>query len=190
MYTGREKTFDRKVKEACLAIKLSDRWSHHKILQTYLNTVYYGNHAYGVEAASESYFSRHARNLNLAQAALIAGLPQAPSVYDPVHNPKAALLRRAEVLQAMFAAGKITRRQYHWAERQKLALKPGRLYTRIKQPYFFSYVIDELEQVYGANVVREGGLRVYTTIEPRLQYDANVAIRETLNEPARAPSAP
>ena len=183
MYTGREKTFERKVKEACLAIKLSDRWTHRKILQTYLNTVYYGNHAYGVEAASETYFSRRARNLNLAQAALIAGLPQAPSVYDPLHNPKAALVRRTEVLQAMLAAGNITKGQYHWAVRQKLNLKPGRLYTRIKEPIFLSYVIDELEQVYGANAVREGGLRVYTTIEPRLQYDANVAIRETLNEP-------
>jgi penicillin-binding protein 1A len=189
MYTGREKTFDRKVKEACLAIKLSDRWTHSKILQTYLNTVYYGNHAYGVEAASETYFSRRAKNLNLAQAALIAGLPQAPSVYDPLHNPKAALVRRTEVLQAMLAAGVITHAQYRWAERQKLNLKPGSIYTRIKQPYFFSYVIDELEQVYGANVVREGGLRVYTTIEPRLQYDANVAIRETLNEPNDPASA-
>jgi penicillin-binding protein 1A len=183
MYTGREKTFDRKVKEACLAIKLADRWSKPRILQTYLNTVYYGNHAYGVEAASQTYFSRRAGNLNLAQAALIAGLPQAPSIYDPLHNPKAALVRRTEVLKAMLAVQKITRRQYRWAVHQPLRLKPGRLYTRIKQPYFFSYVIDQLEQVYGANVVREGGLRVYTTIEPKLQYDANVAIRETLNEP-------
>jgi penicillin-binding protein 1A len=183
MYTGREQTFDRKVKEACLAIKLSDRWSKAKILQTYLNTVYYGNHAYGVEAAAETYFSRRAKNLNLAQAALIAGLPQAPSVYDPLHNPKAALVRRTEVLRAMLAAGMITTPQYTWAVKRRLHLTPGRLYTRIKQPYFFSYVIDELESIYGANVVREGGLRVYTTIEPKLQYDANVAIRETLNEP-------
>jgi penicillin-binding protein 1A len=183
MYTGREKTLERKVKEACLAIKLSHRWSRQKILATYLNTVYYGNHAYGVEAASETYFSRRARNLNLAQAALIAGLPQAPSLYDPVHNPKAALVRRTEVLKAMVVSGMITRKQYRWANHQPLRLKPGRLYTSIKQPYFFTYVIDQLEQVYGANVVREGGLRVYTTIEPRLQYDANAAIHQTLNEP-------
>ncbi len=182
MYTGREQTLDRKIKEACLAIKLSDRWSKARILQTYLNTVYYGNHAYGVEAAAETYFSRHARNLNLAQAALIAGLPQAPSIYDPLVNPKAALIRRKEVLRAMLTAHAITRKQFRWAVKQKLQLKPGRIYTRIKQPYFFSYVIDELEDVYGANVVRDGGLRVYTTIEPRLQVDANSAIRETLDE--------
>jgi penicillin-binding protein 1A len=182
MYVGREKTFGRKIKEACLAIKLSDKWSKSKILATYLNTVYYGNHAYGVEAAAQTYFSRHARNLNLAQAALIAGLPQAPSDYDPLHNPRGALIRRAEVLKAMLVDHAITRKEYRWAERQPLRLKPGAIYTSIKQPYFFSYVIDELESVYGADTVREGGLRVYTTIEPKLQVEANSAIRETLGE--------
>jgi penicillin-binding protein 1A len=189
LYTGRQRTFERKVKEACLAIKLSSRWPRHKILQGYLNTVYYGNHAYGVEAASETYFSRHASELNLPQAALIAGLPQAPSVYDPFHNPRAAIERRNEVLRAMLTNGDITRAQYRFARRYPLRLKAGRLYTRIKQPYFFSYVLDELERVYGASVVREGGLRVYTTIEPRLQRAANKAIRETLNlhdDPAAA----
>ena len=183
MYTGREQTFDRKIKEACLAIKLSDKWSKSRILQTYLNTVYYGNHAYGVEAAAETYFSKKAKDLTLPQAALLAGLPQAPSVYDPLHNPTAALVRRKEVLQALLAESKITAQQYHWAVHQKLHLKPGSIYQSIKQPYFFSYVIDELESVYGANTVREGGLRVYTTIEPKLQYDANAAIHQTLNEP-------
>jgi penicillin-binding protein 1A len=182
LYTGREQTLDRKVKEACLAIKLADRWSKAKILQTYLNTVYYGNHAYGVEAAAETYFSKHARDLNLPEAALVAGLPQAPSLYDPLHDPKAALQRRTEVLQAMLQTGKITTKQYRWAVKRPLRLNPGEIYTRIKQPYFFSYVIDQLIDVYGANTVREGGLRVYTTIEPKLQVDANEAIRETLDE--------
>ena len=183
MYIGREQTFDRKIKEACLAIKLSDKWSKAKILNTYLNTVYYGNHAYGVEAAAQTYFSTDARNLNLAQAALIAGLPQAPSIYDPLHNPEAALVRRTEVLKAMVADQAITGAQYRWAVNKKLRLRPGVIYTRIKQPYFFSYVIDQLESVYGANTVREGGLRVYTTIEPRLQVAANSAIRQTLGQP-------
>jgi penicillin-binding protein 1A len=189
MYTGREQTFDRKLKEACLAIKLSDKWSKAKILNTYLNTVYYGNHAYGVEAAAQTYFSTDAANLDLAQAALIAGLPQAPSTYDPLHNPGAALARRAEVLKAMVAAQTITRPQYRFAVSQPLRLRPGEIYTRIKQPYFFSYVIDQLDSVYGASAVREGGLRVYTTIEPRLQLAANRAIRETLgrrDDPAAA----
>ena len=189
LYTGREQTFERKVKEACLAIKLSRRWSKTRILRAYLNTVYYGNHAYGVEAASQTYFSRQASQLTLPQAALLAGLPQAPSVYDPFHNPRAAIVRRNEVLFAMYRNGDIDRGQYRFARRYPLRLVPGRLYSSIKQPYFFSYVLDELNRVYGATAVREGGLRVYTTIEPRLQRAANRAIRQTLtyrNDPAAA----
>lgn len=189
LYTGREQTFDRKLKEACLAIKLSSRWSKDRILATYMNTVYYGNHAYGVEAASQTYFSKHARDLTLPEAALLAGLPQAPSIYDPLHNPRAAVVRRNEVLKALLSINSITRAQYRWAVRQPLRLRPGSIYQRIKQPYFFSYVIDELERVYGANTVREGGLRVYTTIEPRFQAAANKAIRDTLylhDDPAAA----
>jgi penicillin-binding protein 1A len=189
LYTGRERTFDRKLKEACLAMKLSSRWSKNKILATYMNTVYYGNHAYGVEAAAQTYFSKHARALTLSQSALLAGLPQAPSIYDPFHNPQAALARRSEVLQAMLENDAITPAQYHRAAAAPLKLEPGSIYQRIKQPYFFSYVIDELARVYGANTVREGGLRVYTTIEPRFQAAANKAIRDTLNlhnDPAAA----
>ena len=183
MYIGREQTFERKIKEACLAIKLSDKWSKTKILNTYLNTIYYGNHAYGVEAAAQTYFSRDARNLNLAQAALIAGLPQAPSVYDPLHDPERGAREAHRGAAGDARNSGDHRAQYRWAVKQKLHLKPGVIYTRIRQPYFFSYVIDQLESVYGANTVREGGLRVYTTIEPKLQVAANSAIRETLGEP-------
>jgi penicillin-binding protein 1A len=183
LYVGQERTLDRKLKEACLAIKLSGEWSKDQILQEYLNTVYYGNHAYGVEAAAQTYFSKHAYELNLRQAALLAGLPQAPSVYDPIHNPSAAIARRNEVLGTMLANGSITPAQHRWASRAgPLNLEPGNLYTRIRQPYFFSYVFSELERAYGANMVREGGLRVYTTIDPRLQQAAATTIRQTLDE--------
>src|SRR5436190_216344 len=190
LYTGREKTFNRKLKEACLAIKLSRRWSKTRILDEYLNTVYYGNHAYGVEAAAQTYFSKHASRLTLLQAALLAGLPQAPSSYDPFHDAQAALDRRDEVLRALLANDDITLRQYEAAIRSNtLQLRPGRIYSRIKEPYFFSYVIDELQRQYGANTVREGGLKVYTTIDPRLQRLANKAIRDVLpyrTDPAAA----
>ncbi len=190
LYTGQQKTFTRKIKEACLAIKLAQKWPKRRILDEYLNTVYYGNHAYGVEAAAQTYFSKRASRLNLLQSALLAGLPQAPSVYDPFHNPQAALARRSEVLRAMLANRAITFAQYRFAARStSLHLKPGRVYTSIKQPYFFSYVIDELEREYGANTVREGGLKVYTTIDPRLQRLANRAIHDVLpyrNDPASA----
>jgi penicillin-binding protein 1A len=190
LYTGQERTFNRKLKEACLAIKLSRKLSKRQILNEYLNTVYYGNHAYGIEAAAQTYFSRHASELTLPQAALLAGLPQAPSVYDPFHNPRAALARRHEVLAAMLRNGGITQAQYEYASRQRaLRLKPGRIYTRIKQRYFFSYVIDQLEQKYGAATVREGGLKVFTTIDPRLQRLAVKAINDILpyrTDPAAA----
>jgi penicillin-binding protein 1A len=190
LYTGREKTFNRKLREACLAIKLSRKESKRQILDEYLNTVYYGNHAYGVEAAAQTYFSRHASQLTLLQSAVLAGLPQAPSVYDPLHNPDAAIDRRNEVLAAMLQTGDITPAAYARAVRVKsLGLEPGRIYTKIKQPYFFSYVIDELEREYGANTVREGGLKVFTTIDPRLQRNAIKAINDILpyrTDPAAA----
>ena len=181
LYTGSEKTFNRKLKEACLAIKLSRKWSKPRILDEYLNTVYYGNHAYGVEAAAQTYFSKHAKQLTLLQSALLAGLPQAPSVYDPLHNPHAALARRDEVLRALLVNQQITQHQYDVASRSRsLNLKPGRIYSTIKQQYFFSYVIDQLERQYGATTVREGGLKVYTTIDPRLQRLAKKAILDVL----------
>jgi penicillin-binding protein 1A len=190
LYTGQQRTFNRKLKEACLAVKLARRWPKQKILDEYLNTVYYGNHAYGIEAAAETYFSKHASELTLLQSAMLAGLPQAPSVYDPFHNPEAARDRRGEVLRAMLSNRVITIRQYEQAARSTtLALHAGSLYSRIRQPYFFSYVIDQLEQQYGANTVRQGGLKVYTTIDPRLQRLANKAIRDILpyrTDPAAA----
>jgi penicillin-binding protein 1A len=121
---------------------------------------------------------------------MLAGLPQAPSIYDPLHDPQAALQRRDEVLQAMLANGVITPRQYRSASRSRsLGLHPGNVYTRVQQPYFFSYVTDQLEQQYGANTVREGGLQVYTTIDPRLQFLAKRAINDVLpykTDPAAA----
>ena len=182
LYTGQERTFKRKIKEACLAIKLASKWPKPKILNEYLNTVYYGNHAYGVEAASQTYFSKHARQLTLLQSALLAGLPQAPSVYDPFHNPRGGA-RPPQRGAARDASTITTSRRRSTVRRSRtssLGLKPGRIYTRIKQPYFFSYVIDELERQYGTNTVREGGLKVYTTIDPRLQRLANKAIRDVL----------
>jgi penicillin-binding protein 1A len=190
LYTGQEKTFTRKIKEACLAIKLAQKWPKQKVLDEYLNTVYYGNHAYGVEAAAQTYFSKHASQLTLLQSALLAGLPQAPADYDPYHNPQAALDRRDEVLRAMLKNQSITLAQYDRAIRSNtLDLRAGRIYTSIKQPYFFSYVIDELDHAYGSNTVRQGGLKVYTTIDPRLQRLANKAIRDILpykTDPASA----
>jgi penicillin-binding protein 1A len=190
LYISREVTFERKLIEACLAVRLNNRRSKQWILESYLNTVYYGNHAYGVQAAAQTYFSKRASNLTLGQSALLAGLTQAPSVYDPLNRPLSALRRRDQVLQAMLDNGDITRRQYAAAVRdRRLHLNPGRLYTRIREPYFFGYVREQLITQYGANTVRSGGLRVYTTIDRRFQQNARNAILRTLpyrEDPAAA----
>jgi penicillin-binding protein 1A len=183
-------TFGRKATEACLAIKLAREKSKRWILNAYINQVFYGNRAYGIEAAAQTYFSRSARHLTLPQAALLAGLPQAPTDFNPFDHPAQAIARRDEVLRAMLGNGYITSTQYANAIAERhLNLKAGRLYTRIREPYFFSYVRDELQQQYGSNTVRSGGLRVYTTIDPRLQRFALQAIKRTLyyrTDPAAA----
>jgi penicillin-binding protein 1A len=183
LYISNERTVQRKLKEACLATKLDRAWTKHRILTTYLNQVYYGNQAYGIEAASQTYFSKPAAKLTLTEAALLAGLTQAPSAHNPFTNPKGALARRAEVLRAMFRTGVITEKRFARARKSKLNLRPGRLYREIREPYFFGYVRDELIEEYGAARVRSGGMRVYTTIKPRYQRLAEEAIRDTLTEP-------
>ena len=190
LYLSRARTFQRKLTEACLAIKLGRDWSKQRILTAYLNQIYYGNHAYGIEAAAETYFSEPARALTLDQAALLAGLPQAPSVYDPFVNPSAALVRRDAVLHAMLVNGDISKSEYDAAHADRdLRLRAGSQYTAIREPYFFSYVEDLLQQEYGTNTVREGGLKVYTTIRPGLQNAANAAVTHVLNEKTDPASA-
>ncbi|MFN0155177.1 MAG: transglycosylase domain-containing protein [Gaiella sp.] len=185
----REQTVRRKAKEACLALKLERRWDKERILAEYLNSVFYGNLAYGIEAASQTYFSKNARELNLREAALLAGLTQAPTSYDPFVNPDRAIARRDQVLAAMLDQGSITQGDYTWARSQrKLPLRPGKLYQEIREPYFFSYVREQLVKAYGAETVRSGGLRVYTTIVPRFQVYAQQAIRGVLTDP-RDPAA-
>ena len=125
LYIGKEVSLDRKIKEACLAQKVEDAHTKDWILASYLNQVYFGNHAYGVEAAAQTYFSKHAADLNLVQAALIAGLPQAPSIYDPFQRPAEAASRRNEVLGAMYSAGDITAEQYQNAVSAPLKLNAG-----------------------------------------------------------------
>jgi penicillin-binding protein 1A len=182
LYISRERTVQRKVKEACLATKLDRARSKEWILTTYLNQVFYGNRAYGIEAASRTYFSKPASKLLLSEAALLAGLTQAPSVFDPFTVPERALARRNEVLRAMRDTGVITQRVYELALAAKLDLRRGKVYDAIREPYFFGYVRDRLIEEYGPQQVRSGGLKVYTTIIPRYQRLAETAIRETLDE--------
>jgi penicillin-binding protein 1A len=173
-------TLHRKIIEAHLANDEEDQHSKDWILTEYLNTASYGTNngatAIGVEAAAETYYSKHARDLTLPEAAMIAGLPQAPSQYNPLLNPRAALARRNEVLQAMEQQGKISTSEYQDVVGQDLGLDPGNKYTRIRDPYIFDLVKQELQDRYGLNTVQSGGLKVYTTIKPRLQEAAQSAV--------------
>jgi penicillin-binding protein 1A len=140
LYIGsHERTLKRKVREACLSLKLAKIWTKRQILAAYMNEVFYGRHAYGAEAAAQTFFSTSARRLTLTQAALLAGLPQAPSLYDPLRRPDVALRRRDEVLRTMLESGAITAEQYSDAVAQPLGLKPGTLYADIRHPNFFGY---------------------------------------------------
>lgn len=190
LYIGRpQDTLGRKLQEACLATKLYQRLSRRQILADYLNIVYYGNQAYGAEAAAQTYFSRHASSLTIWQAALLAGLPQAPTQYDPLQHPSLARARRTEVLAAMLQNGYLTPDAYRWAVRRPLGLQPSSLYRTIRQPYFFSYVEQQLVSRYGRRLVESGGLRVRTTIDLRLQSLAQRTLGSILrsrNDPAGA----
>jgi penicillin-binding protein 1A len=190
LYIGdAQRTFSRKVKEACLAIKLAQVWPKKRILNAYLNEVFYGRAAHGAQAAAETFFSTRATDLTIAQAALLAGLPQAPTVYDPVLHPGIAMQRRDEVLRAMYSGRMISRDQFEKAIASPLGLKLGSLYARMQHPNFFGWAEQQLVAKYGARRVAAGGLRVRTTLDPRMQQVALSSVRAVMrrkSDPAAA----
>jgi penicillin-binding protein 1A len=175
-----EDTLERKIKEAALAEELFKQHNRRWILNTYLNTAPYGTNegqtALGVEAAAQTYFNKSAGELNLTESAMIAGLPQAPSEYNPFLDPKAALQRRNEVLGTMWEQGYITRDRYLKARTSGLGLDKGHRYTHVNDEFLYRLVEQELIERYGINTVRNGGLKAYTTISPELQEDAEAAV--------------
>jgi penicillin-binding protein 1A len=179
-YTQRERTISRKLKEAALAWQLERRWSKDRILTAYLNTIYFGNGAYGIEMAARVYFHSHAKDLTLSQAALLAGLPASPGAFDPVENPSRARLRRATVLNLMVEQGLITRldaveaNRVPLPKRKDVHLPPG----KSNQPYFAEYVKQQLVPYYGSGTVLGGGLKIYTSIDLDLQRLAEQAIKQ------------
>jgi penicillin-binding protein 1A len=175
-----ERDIERKIKEATLAEELEDEHSKAWILEHYLNTASYGTidgrTAVGVEAASRTYFNKPADELKLTESALLAGLPQSPSRFNPLINPTGAIERRNEVLQKMAEQGYITEKAADRASQAGLGLERGYRYETIREPYFFDYVQQDLINKYGVATVRQGGLKVYTTIQPELQEAARQAI--------------
>ena len=187
-YLKDQRSVARKLKEAALAWQLEQDWSKEEILAAYLNTIYFGNGAYGVEQAARTYFGKHASGLTIPEAALLAGIPPDPSRYDPVANPRAARERRRLVLDLMLRQGVISEEEYDDARSAALPAP-----EKIKLPgtegpaghYFVNYVKQQLidHDDYGPGRVFGGGLRVTTTIDVELQEIARAAIAKTLKDP-------
>jgi penicillin-binding protein 1A len=181
-YLTSKRSLSRKLKEAALAWQIDQVWSKDRILTNYLNTIYFANGAYGIERAAQTYFGHGASKLTLAEAALLAGIPSDPSLYNPVTDPKAAHARRREVLQAMLDQKDVTYNEFRIANRTPLP-KPEdihRLGVRGPAQYFVDYVKQQLVDRYGSSTVFGGGLRVVTTIDLGLQQRARAAIAKWL----------
>jgi len=183
LYVGSERTYGRKLKEAVLAYQLERKWSKERILNQYLNIVYFGEGAYGVGAAARTYFGIPAKQLSLDQAALLAGLLRAPSAYSPRSNPEGALARRNIVLNKMYQEQYITSAQLQEALAAPLQLVPAAKTKTGDFPYWTEMVREQLVAKYGASRVLGGGLRVYISLDPALQRAAEQAISEVLDQP-------
>jgi 1A family penicillin-binding protein len=162
-----DQSYARKMKEALLAYQVTQKLSKGQILALYLNEIYYGNLAYGVEAASQTYFGKHARDLTLAEAAVIAGLPQSPAVYDPLRNPVGAKARQAYVLDQMVRNGFISEQEADEARQAELRYQPQK--PVFLAPHWVMYVRDQIEAKYGPRMLYRGGLKIYTSLDLRLQ---------------------
>jgi len=191
----RDISFTRKIKEMSLAIQLEKTMSKDEILSEYLNTIYYGANAYGVEAAARTYFDKDPKDLTLAEAALLAGLPQAPTAYNPRSHydgngkfvpatvaTERAKSRRNDVLLKMYQQGFITLDEEQAAVAEPIVLAPVSPYVKVEEPYVVAYVKKQLQDMFGTDAVFKGGLRVETTINPGYQKLAADAISSTLNE--------
>ncbi|HHW14580.1 MAG TPA: penicillin-binding protein 1A, partial [Firmicutes bacterium] len=172
-----EKTFSRKINEIIWAIQIERRYTKDEILETYLNEIYFGHGTYGVEAASQLYFGKHVDQLNLPESALLAGIIRGPEIYSPYANPKAALERRNVVLARMAQLGYLTAAEAEAAEKTPIKTVGLKL-SRTQAPYFVEYVTQYLLDRYGASTVYSGGLRVYTTLDLKLQKAAEEALKD------------
>ena len=174
---GDEPTYTRKIKEAILAVEATRIYPKAKILEMYFNQIYYGNQSYGVKAAAGTYFGVGDLNqLTLGQMALLAGLPQLPSEYDPVQNANAAKARRTAVLDAMVESGYITKAERDAADAEKIEVK--QVATPILAPHFTFRVREQLAQIFGEKAAYEGGYRVYTSLDWNMQLLAEKEVRD------------
>lgn len=182
LFLSNERSLDRKLREFVIAIRIEKTLPKDKILEMYLNNVYLGSGAYGVAGAAKIYFNKNLDELTLAETALIAGLPQAPSVYSPFNNPDKAIKRRNKVLERMYKMRYIKKKQYLAAKEEKLTLNPTpAIYTLNKAPYFIDYVMKELDALgFDEKEISQGGYKITTTLDYATQRAADNAINSNL----------
>ena len=178
-----DKTIKRKVREAYIAVEMEKTYSKDQILMMYLNTIYYGDGAYGIQAASKTYFNKNANELTLAEAATLIGLPNSPSYYDPTKNPDAAKTRRNKVLDNMLRLGHITQEEHDQAQAEDLVLNPGdtNLDSVGTYPFWTNYVKGLLEGDFSHDTIVQSGLKIHTTIDPTYQDAAQAAVEKFLS---------
>jgi penicillin-binding protein 1A len=185
---NRAKTFQRKIQEMLLAMQLERFYTKDQILEMYLNEVYYGSNAYGVHAAAEVYFGKKLKNLTIAEAALIAGVPQRPGSLSPFVNKEAAKKRRNLVIGKMEELGYITPDEAKKARESEIKLAKKRTHTELtfKAPYFTHYVIQQMVGKFGRKKVLNGGLKIYTTLNWKMQREAESALINGVKSAARS----
>ncbi|MDY6843658.1 MAG: transglycosylase domain-containing protein, partial [Thermodesulfobacteriota bacterium] len=174
-----EKSLSRKIKEAILAYRVENFLTKREILYLYLNQIYLGNGAYGVETASQSYFGKHVYELNLAEIAMLAGLPKAPSVFAPTVNFEKSLERQNYVLERMQKNGYITNDEMEDAKKKEIKIIPKEKRLFSKAPYFTEYIKQYVTQKYGEDLFYKG-LKIYTPLSPAMQQVAEQAVRKGL----------
>lgn len=180
LYLSNEKTFTRKLKELYYALLLERKYSKDEILTMYCNTIYFGEGAYGVETASRTFFGKKASELDLAQAALLAGLPQWPSNYDPYLHPEKAKARQKIVLDRMLEEKVITAEQHQAAWNEPLHYQQAS-FAEGEAPYFVAMVREYLTEKYGERMIYQGGLRIYSTLDLDMQTAANQAVQNGMS---------
>lgn len=188
-YVGPKRTLWRKIEEAYLAYQLEHKYSKNKILELYLNDIYFGRGCYGIFTAARKYYVKAPQDLTLGECAMLAGLIQSPSYYDPYNHPQEVLGRRKEVLADMLKQGYITRADMEAAANEPMNLAPpNAVYVQQRAPYFCDYVAEQVRGKYGDQALNRGGLRIYTSLDPSLQDTAERVVRQELN-PSRGPDA-
>ncbi len=179
LFLNPERSIKRKIKEAALSIQIERHYTKNEILGLYLNQTYFGTRAYGIEAASQTYFGKSAKVISIDEAALLAALPKAPSRYSPLRNPGRAMARRNYVLNRMLLKGFINKVQYEDAINKPLPTSVQK--RKYKAPYFIEYVRDNLEKKYGEKLYTSG-IRIYTTLDLKMQEIAENAVEKGIEQ--------